>query len=83
MSALDLPAIVKEELSNIAPDADMQALDPKADLREALDIDSMDFLNFITALHKRLGIEIPEIDYPKLMTLDKAVVYLGPKVKAK
>lgn len=83
MSALDLPAIVKEELSNIAPDADMKTLDPKADLREALDIDSMDFLNFITALHMRLGIEIPEIDYPKLMTLDKAVAYLGSKLKAK
>jgi len=83
MSALDLPAIVKEELSNIAPDADMKALDPRADLREALDIDSMDFLNFIGALHRRLAIEIAEIDYPKLMTLDKAVAYLGSKLTAK
>lgn len=83
MSALDLPAIVKEELSNIAPDVDMHSLDSKADLREALDIDSMDFLNFITALCRRLRIEIPEIDYPKLMTLDKATAYLASKTKAK
>lgn len=83
MSAPDFSAIIKEELSNIAPDADMQSLDRKTDLREALDIDSMDFLNFITALCKRLSIEIPEIDYPKLMTLDKAVAYLSSKLKAK
>ena len=39
-------------------------IDPSADLREALDIDSMDFLNFITAMHRRLGIDVPEIDFP-------------------
>jgi acyl carrier protein len=43
---------------------------------EQLDIDSMDFLNLIVALHERTGIEIPERDYPKLSTLDAAVAYL-------
>ena len=51
-----------------------------ADLREALDIDSMDFLNFITAIHHRLGVEIPELDYPKLVTLDGAVAYVAAKL---
>ena len=60
MSETDIRAVVFEELGNIAPEADLQALDPKADLREALDIDSMDILNFVTAIHKRLGINIPE-----------------------
>ena len=59
-----------------------ETVDPSADLREALDINSMDFLNFVIAIHHRLGVDIPEIDYPKLMTLDGAVSYLKPKLGA-
>ena len=76
MSKNDMRRAVLEELSNIAPEADLDAIDPDADLREALDIDSMDFLNFVTALHHRLGVDIPETDYPKLFTLAKATSYL-------
>ena len=72
MSDIDIRKVVLEELSNIAPEVDLASLDPAADLREALDIDSIDFLNFVTAIHHRLGVDIPEIDYPKLLTLDKA-----------
>jgi acyl carrier protein len=71
--------VVREELSNIAPEADLATVDPAADLREALDIDSMDFLNFVTAIHQRLGIDIPELDYPKLVTLDGMIAYLNRK----
>lgn len=81
MSDTDIRKVVQEELGNIAPEADLTSLDPAADLREALDIDSMDFLNFITAIHHRLGIDIPEIDYPKLDTLDGAVAYLTAHCK--
>ena len=76
----DIRGVVQEELNNIAPEVDLKTIDPAADLREALDIDSMDFLNFITALHRRLGIDIPEIDYPKLVTLDGAITYLRAKL---
>jgi Phosphopantetheine attachment site. len=76
MSDIDIRKVVQEELNNIAPEVDMASVDPAADLREALDIDSMDFLNFITAIHHRLSIDIPEIDYPKLITLDGAVAYI-------
>lgn len=75
----EIRAVVLEELGNIAPEADMSAVDPSGDLREELDIDSMDFLNFITALHDRLGVNVPELDYPKLTTVDGAVVYLTEK----
>jgi len=81
MTNLDIRLVVLEELGNIAPEADLKTIDPGADLREALDIDSMDFLNFITAIHHRLGIDIPEIDYPKLVTLDGAVRYLTAKLR--
>jgi acyl carrier protein len=83
MSEADIRAVVLEELGNIAPEADLGALDPKEDLRAALDIDSMDFLNLVTAIHKRLGIDIPEKDYPKLTTLAGAVDYLKAAPAAK
>lgn len=76
MSDIDIRTAVQEELGNIAPEVNLAVLDPAADLREALDIDSMDFLNFIAAIHRRLGVNIAEIDYPKLLTLNGAVNYL-------
>jgi len=77
----ELSKIVQEELNNIAPEVDLATVDPAADLREAFDIDSMDFLNLVTALHHRTGVDIPEIDYPKLATLSGIVAYLTAKLK--
>jgi acyl carrier protein len=65
---------------NIALDVEPETIDPHADLREALDIDSMDFLNFVAAIHHRLGFDIPELDYPKLGTLAGALDYLKAKL---
>ena len=79
MSDPDIRTAVQEELNNVAPEIDLATIDPAADLREALDIDSMDFLNFITAIHHRVGVDIPELDYPKLTTLDGAITYLEAK----
>ncbi len=81
MSAIDIRKIVAEELSNIAPEVDLATVDPKADLREAIDIDSMDFLNLVTALHQRTGVDVPEIDYPKLITLSGMIDYLAVRMK--
>lgn len=80
MNDADLRAILHEELGNIAPEMDLHKLDGSADLREALDIDSMDFLNFVIAVHQRLGVDIPELDYPKLITLNGALAYLRAKL---
>ena len=80
MNNIDIYKVLQEELNNIAPEIDMSGIDRGADLREAMDIDSMDFLNFISALHRRLGIDIPEIDYTKLATLDRAIAYLSSKL---
>jgi acyl carrier protein len=81
MNAIDIRKVIQEELNNIAPEADIASVDPAADLREAIDIDSMDFLNFIIAIHRRLGIDIPEIDYPKLVTLNGAFAYIDAKLQ--
>jgi acyl carrier protein len=76
MTEAELRKIVLDTLGDIAPEADLGALPPGKDLREELDIDSMDFLNFVIALHEKLGVDIPEADYPQLSTLDGAVGYL-------
>ena len=81
MNEADIRTVLQEELGNIAPEMDLQKLDSTADLREALDIDSMDFLNFVVAVHHRLGVDIPELDYPKLITLARAVTYLKGKLE--
>jgi len=82
MSDTGIQTIVQEELSNIAPEVDLAGVDPKADLREAVDIDSMDFLNFVTAVHRRTGVDIPEADYPKLATLAGIYAYLEARFKS-
>jgi acyl carrier protein len=80
MTEAELRQIVLDTLGDIAPEADLQTLPPDKDLREELDIDSMDFLNFVIALHEKLGVDIPESDYPQLVTLDGAVAYLRNKL---
>jgi acyl carrier protein len=65
-----------EELGNVAPERDLAAIDPQADIREAMDIDSMDLLNLVIAVHQRTGIDIPEADYGKMITIEGAVAYL-------
>ena len=72
----EIEKIVLEEISNIAPDADVATLDPREDLREAIDLDSMDMLNLVAALHQRLGVDIPEADAGNFVTLTGAVSYL-------
>lgn len=72
-------AILFDELGNIAPEWDPAEIDPKEDIREAMDIDSMDVLNLVIALHKRTGIDIPESDYGKLVTIDGAIAYLSAR----
>jgi acyl carrier protein len=69
-------AAVLRALGSIAPEADLDNLRPEVGFREQLDIDSMDFLNFVIALHKDLHVEIPEKDYPKLSTLRGCMEYL-------
>jgi acyl carrier protein len=82
MTRDDVTAVLIDELDRIAPEIDATRIDPDADLREELDIDSMDFLNLVAALHERLDLDIPEIDYPKLATLGHAVDYLAQRLGA-
>lgn len=69
MNERDLRILVAELLADIAPEADLGRVRGDEDLRQALDLDSMDFLNLIIALHEHTGREIPEADYPELYTI--------------
>ena len=69
-------ALVVATLVDIAPDLDPASLDPDARLQEDLDLDSMDFLNFLTALGDETGLELPESDYPRLTTVAACAGYL-------
>ena len=76
MTRDEMRALILAEIENIAPEVDTSALDPKADIREALDFDSMDVMNLVIALHKKLSVDIPDGDAIKLTTLDGAIDYL-------
>jgi acyl carrier protein len=80
MTEREIRVAIQEELTRIAPDIDFTTVSPRDDIRDAFDIDSMDVLNFVTALHQRLGVDIPEVDYPKLLTVDDAIAYLAKKL---
>jgi acyl carrier protein len=82
VNSTDVRSIVVRTLEKVAPDVDANALDPGADFREELDLDSMDVLNLVVGLHEATGIEIPERDYPELTTVDACVAYLSERLAA-
>jgi acyl carrier protein len=69
-------------LRRIAPEADPAAIDPAADLRQQLDVDSMDFLNFLVGIHESLGVDVPESDAAKLRSIDAIVAYVSARLPA-
>ena len=70
-------------LKSIAPEVEENELAADRPLRSQVDLDSMDWLNFLIGLHKELGVDIPEADYARLVTLEKLLDYLGAKLQAK
>jgi acyl carrier protein len=80
MNEADLRETALRILGELAPEADMSELRPNVRIRDQLDLDSMDFLNFLIAVHEATGVDIPEADYPKLRTLDDIIGYLQAKL---
>jgi acyl carrier protein len=81
MTKDDILAIVRDELERIAPDVAFDTIDANAPIQQEFDIDSMDFLNFVTALHQRTGVNVPESDYPHVRTITGALRYLKAKLQ--
>ncbi len=80
MNQDELRAIAIATLRTIAPEVEPGDLRPDRPLRNQVDLDSMDWLNFLLGLHQRLQVEIPEADYARLVTLDDVTKYLGDKL---
>lgn len=76
MNRDQLRAAVFACLTSIAPEVDPAALAPDGLLRDQVDLDSVDWMNFLIALHQKTGIEIPDADVRKLSTLAKLLDYL-------
>ena len=66
-------------LQQIAPDTTPETLKLEENIRETLNIDSFDFLQFVIALHEKTGVEIPEEDYGKINTIQNAITYIQNK----
>ncbi len=77
MDEHDAEAVIRRVLSHIAPEADLDDLGEDDDLQEALDLDSMDFLNFVIALKEETAVDIPESEYPGVRTVAGCARYLA------
>jgi acyl carrier protein len=82
MTRDEIRQAVIQALTSVAPEIDPNTLQGNTALRQELDLDSMDFLNFVIALHGSVGVDVPETDYMKLGTIEDAVQYLESKVSA-
>lgn len=76
MTDTDASEVVLRALHQVAPEAVLADVDPDETLRETLDLDSIDFLNFVVGIHELTGLDVPERDYAKLTTLHACVRYL-------
>lgn len=80
MDAAEIRRQVLEELQRIAPELEPKQLRGDRPLRDEVDLDSMDWLRFISALHRRIGVSIPEADYRRLDRLEAIVEYLAARL---
>ena len=76
MTDAEIRKTILELISEIAPEADLSSARNDKDIRETFDLDSMDFVNLVTAIHKRLAVDVPESDYNKIFVLKNAVAYI-------
>lgn len=73
----DARDLVRRCLDDVAPGAGADDLAPDADLREALDLDSMDVFNLVAAIAEQTGVEIPDREVAGLTTLDAFAAYVA------
>jgi acyl carrier protein len=79
MTEAEIIARLRTILGDIAPDLDVAAVGPDDDLRNDIGLDSMDFLNFVIAAHKQLGVNVPEADYGKVTSLLKFARFIAAR----
>lgn len=80
MNKSDIDSVIKKHLHRVAPEANLDQLQPDDELGPTLDIDSMDFYSMMVGLSKELQIEIPEEEYGKLRSLKSIKQFLTESV---
>lgn len=80
MTNAEIRSIALASLKAIAPEIEEAELRSDRPLRSQVDLDSMDWLNFLLGLHEKLKVDIPEADYAKLVSLDDVIAYLAAKL---
>ncbi len=81
MVPADIRKVILQILGRIAPDEDLSHLEDSKPFREQMELDSMDFLDIVMELRKLYRVQIPEADYPNLISMDSTVTYLTPMLK--
>lgn len=81
MTQDDIRTAFIEELSSVAPDIAPEDIQDTDHIQEDLGLDSMDILNLVTALHRRLGVDIKEPEYPQIATISRAVAFIASKLE--
>lgn len=81
MNRSELTQAVLDALVSVVPEARPAEVDPRVPLRDQLDIDSMDFINFVVQLHEAVKVDVPEADYAQLLTLESCVDYLARRLE--
>lgn len=76
MDTSEIRNAVTATIESIAPECAGKPLEPGRPLRGQVELDSLDWLNVVAALHERLGVDIPESDYGRISTLDDIVAYV-------
>lgn len=79
MNRTDARSTVLSLIGEIAPELDLDSVPDDEDLRDAVDLDSLDFLNLVEMVHERTGVDVPEIDYDQVRTLDGWASYLSAR----
>lgn len=81
MTDNEIKALVLRVLGDLAPEAELEQIDPAVELREQFDLDSMDILNLMIGIHEATGVDIPEADYPQMASLNGSITYLRSRIK--
>ena len=80
MTPAEIRATVLRALARVAPEADPTRLDPARPVREQLDLDSIDFMRFLIALHEQVDVDVPESAYAQVASIDGCVAYLASRL---
>ena len=76
MNEKDARAAVHTAIGKVAPDVDLADVDEGSRLRQDLELDSLDFLRLVEIIDSDTGVNIPERDYPAVVTVAGLIAYL-------